>query len=114
MSVTIWHNTRCSKSRQTLALLQERGIDVEIFKYLDSPPSRDQILDVSRKLNRPLIDMVRTKDAAFKELNLASNIDTDDLLDAMAAHPQILERPVVITENAARLGRPPEDVLELF
>ena len=114
MSVTIWHNPRCSKSRQTLALLQERGIDVEIVKYLDSPPNRDQILDVSRKLNRPLMDMVRTKDAAFKGLNLTSDIDTDGLLDAMAAHPRILERPVVITENAARLGRPPEDVLELF
>ena len=114
MSVTIWHNPRCSKSRQTLALLQDRGIDVEIVKYLDTPPSRDQIEEVSRKLNRPLMDMVRTKDAAFKVLNLAGDIDTDSLIDAMVARPQILERPLVITENAARLGRPPEDVLELF
>lgn len=114
MSVTIWHNPRCSKSRQTLALLEERGIDITVIKYLEIPPSEGDIRAVLTKLNRPLTDMIRSKDAAFKELGLSNDADQDSLIKAMAQNPAIIERPVVITDTAARLGRPPEDVLDIL
>lgn len=113
MSVTIWHNPRCSKSRQTLALLEERGVEITVVKYLETPPNEAEIRAVLAKLNRPLTNMIRCKDAAFKELGLSKG-DQDSLISAMAQNPAIIERPVVITDTAARLGRPPEDVLDIL
>lgn len=114
MNVTLWHNPRCSKSRQTLALLEERGCVVTVVKYLETPPSSDDIKRVALKLNRPLLDMIRIKDNAFKELGLDPTSDQDALIAAMVETPAIIERPIAITEDAARLGRPPEDVLDLL
>jgi len=110
----IWHNPRCSKSRQTLALLQENGVEPEILLYKDTPPSADDIRAALKELNLSARDLIRQKDAAFKELNLPSDASEDALIEAMANHPAIIERPVVRHGGKAALGRPPESVLDLF
>jgi arsenate reductase len=116
MSTTIFHNPRCSKSRETLALLQSRGITPEVVLYLDTPPTAaelDTLLDQigfadPRKL-------MRTKEAEYTELGLDNpGLSRDQLLAAMAAHPRLIERPIVIKDGRAVLGRPPENVLTLL
>ena len=109
----IWHNPRCSKSRQTLALLQENGIEPEIVLYKDNAPSEADIREVLAALGKTPIELIRQNDAAFKELPLAGASD-DVLIKAMAEHPAIIERPVVRNDKMAALGRPPEGVLKLF
>lgn len=112
-TLTIWHNPRCSKSRQTLQLLEERGASLEVRRYLDDPPDVGEIRDVLKKLNLGAGELVRNKESLYKELSLAG-ADDDALIEAMAAHPRLIERPVVISEDAAAIGRPPEDVLRLL
>ena len=119
MKVTMWHNPRCSKSRQTLQLLQERGIEPEIVKYLETPPSADEIREVLRLLGfSSARQLMRTKEKEYKELGLKNVDDEDRLIAAMVEHPRLIERPVVIVEDEkgkrAALGRPPENVLALF
>ncbi len=113
MTTQIWHNPRCSKSRQTLELLKENGVEPEIILYKDDAPSAADIRAVLSALGKPPIELIRQKDAAFKELGL-EGADDDTLIIAMAAHPAIIERPVVRHEGKAAIGRPPEDVLKLF
>ncbi len=114
MSVTIYHNPRCSKSRQTLALLEEKGIEPEVIKYLDTPPSVAQLQTIYQQLGVSQVrDMMRVKEADYKELNLA-DADDNTLFSAMAERPKLIERPIVITGDQARLGRPPEQVLEIL
>lgn len=113
MTARIWHNPRCSKSRQTLALLQERGVDVEEVRYLDAPPSRDELVAALALLGTTASEFIRSGEAAFKELGL-KGASEDALLDAMVANPKLIQRPVVFANGAARVGRPPEAVLELF
>jgi len=112
-TLTIWHNLRCSKSRQTLQLLEERGATLDVRRYLDDPPNAGEIRDVLKKLGLRPGELVRNKESIFKELAL-DGADDDALIDAMAAHPKLIERPVVIAEDAAAIGRPPEDVLRLL
>lgn len=114
MSVTIWHNPRCSKSRQTLALLEDRALAPTIRLYLQDPPTADEIRTALRALNRPASALVRSGETIFKELGLSKTSAEDDLIDAMAMHPVLIERPVVFAGGKARIGRPPEDVLELL
>lgn len=111
--ITIWHNPRCSKSRQTLALVEEKG-DVTIRKYLEDAPTVADIQDVLAKLQIPAIDLIRVKDKAFKELGLSKNDPEADLIAAMAANPILIERPVVLSAGKAALGRPPEQVLDIL
>ena len=113
--VEIWHNPDCSKSRATLALLQARlgDEDLQIVRYLDTPPNRAQLEQVLRELDTTAARFVRRGEALFAELGL-DQADDDALLDAMVLHPQLIERPVVLTETAARIGRPPERVLEIL
>jgi len=113
MTPQIWHNPRCSKSRQTLELLKENGIEPEIILYKDNPPSAAEIRAVLTALGKAPLELIRQKDAAFKELGL-EGASEDDLIKAMAAHPAIIERPVVRHNGKAALGRPPEAVLTLF
>lgn len=113
MKPQIWHNPRCSKSRQTLELLAENGIAPEIILYKDNAPSEADIRAVLEALGKAPIDLIRQKDAAFKALGLEGAGD-DELIKAMADHPAIIERPVVRNAEMAALGRPPEDVLKLF
>jgi len=110
--VTIWHNPRCSKSRQTLALLQERGIDLEIVEYLNSPPDVATLKAVLAMLNTGPQGLIRTGESVFRELGLKDADDTA-LLDAMVEHPILIERPVVINGERAAIGRPPEAVLDI-
>ncbi|WP_350332812.1 arsenate reductase (glutaredoxin) [Coralliovum pocilloporae] len=111
---TIWHNPRCSKSRQTLALLQEKGLEPDIVTYLETPPSVDELKAVLSLLDLSPRQLMRTGEALYKELGLADASDDGALIDAMVANPKLIERPVVIANGKARLGRPPEQVLEIL
>jgi len=110
----IWHNPRCSKSCQTLDLLRENGIKPEVLLYKEIPPSIGEIRTVLKELGIPPLALIRRNDASFKTLGLGDDTPADELIDAMAKHPEIIERPVVRHGNQAALGRPPESVLKLF
>lgn len=111
---TIWHNPRCTKSRQTLGILEEQNADMEVFKYLDETPDADTIRGILKKLGLKARELMRTKEAIYKELNLKAVEDEEALIQAMAENPKLIERPIVIKGDKAVLGRPPEKVLELF
>lgn len=111
--LTIYHNPRCSKSRQTLALIEEKNQDVTIVEYLKSPLNIVEIEQLLSLLNVAPLDMMRTKEAEFKEQNLA-NADDTALISAMAATPKLIERPIVTDGTHAIIGRPPENVLTLI
>lgn len=111
--LTIYHNPRCSKSRQTLQLIQDNNQDVNIVEYLKTPLNKSQIVELANLLNVSPIDMMRTKEAEFKEQNLKGAND-DVLIEAMVNTPKLIERPIVTDENKAVIGRPPENVLTLF
>ncbi|RMF17392.1 MAG: arsenate reductase (glutaredoxin) [Gammaproteobacteria bacterium] len=114
-TITLYHNPRCSKSRQALALLQERGVEPDIVRYLENPPDVNTLRQLVKALNRPVRDILRTKEAPYKELDLARpELDDDSLLEAIAAHPKLLERPIAVKGDRAVIGRPPENVLELL
>ena len=115
MSVTIYHNPRCSKSRQTLALIEEKGIEPKIVTYLENPPDAAELKRVLGLLRMKPRDLMRKNEAAYKENNLADpSLDEDALIAAMVENPILIERPVVIAGGEARLGRPPEQVLEIL
>jgi arsenate reductase len=112
--ITIWHNPRCSKSRQALALLQERGEEVQVRRYLDDAPSADELRLTRDTLGLRAIDMIRSTEAVFKQLGLSTSDDDETLIAAMAAHPKLIERPVVFANGRARIGRPPQAVFEIL
>ena len=114
MSVVIWHNPRCSKSRQTLALLEENGVTPNIRLYLEDVPSAAELASVIQILGRAPRELMRTKEAEYKEQNLASINDDDTLIASMIKTPKLIERPIVINGNRAAVGRPPEDVLKVI
>ncbi|SON50283.1 arsenate reductase (glutaredoxin) [Vibrio tapetis] len=116
MSVVIYHNPRCSKSRETLGLLEERGIEPKIVKYLDESLSTSQLKSVFELLQLPSVrDMMRTKEAVYKELSLGeANVTDEQLFEAMVSNPKLIERPIVIANGQAKLGRPPEQVLTIL
>lgn len=110
----IWHNPKCSKSRQTLALLQERGEAVTIRRYLDDPPTAEELRAARALLGVPAIEMMRTGEALFAELGLARTDPDETLIEAMASHPRLIERPMVLASGSAVIARPPERALDLF
>jgi arsenate reductase len=112
--VTIWHNPRCSKSRQTLALIEERGVQPQVRKYLEDPPGEEEIRAALAALGRAPIEAMRVKEARFKELGLSGDSDSETLIRAMAENPVLIERPIVFRGSKAALGRPPEAVLDLL
>ncbi|MBD3635160.1 MAG: arsenate reductase (glutaredoxin) [Methylophaga sp.] len=113
--IQILHNPRCSKSRQTLALLEEKGIEPEVIKYLDTPPSATELKAILQKLGISARDLLRKGEDDYKALNLKDpSLSEDALIDAMVKHPKLIERPIVINNNQARLGRPPESVLDII
>ncbi|WP_343081745.1 arsenate reductase (glutaredoxin) [Ostreiculturibacter nitratireducens] len=114
VTVTIWHNPRCTKSRETLALLEARGIAPEVRLYLKDQPSAEEITEALQLLGQPAIALVRTKEAAFRDLGLTKDAPDATLIAAMAEHPVLIERPVVFANGKAALGRPPEAVLEIL
>lgn len=115
MSITIWHNPRCSKSRQTLALVQERSGEPEIVEYLKTPPTATELSAILDKLGLEPRDLMRKKEVEYKENNLADPALTrDQLIEAMVTFPRLIERPIVLSGGKAALGRPPEKVLEIL
>jgi arsenate reductase len=104
----IYHNPRCSKSRQTLALLEERGVDVEVVEYLKDTPDAATLRGLMKALGKPPREVIRRGEAPFAELGLATRLDDDDALIVL------LERPIVVVGKRAVIGRPPENVLVLF
>lgn len=114
-TVTIWHNPRCSKSRQTVALIEGKGITPIIVEYLKHPPAPDEITRVIGLLGIAPLDLMRKGEAVFRQLEQGLRpLGDDELIAAMAANPILIERPVVIANGKAALGRPPENVLKLL
>lgn len=115
MGVTIYHNPRCSKSRQTLDLLRERGIEPSVVEYLKTPPSAAEIADILEKLGRTPRELMRTKEAEYKDQGLGDpSLGDGALINAMVATPKLIERPIVLAGGKAAVGRPPESVLEIL
>ena len=113
--VVIYHNPACSKSRQTLKLLKERGIEPRIVEYLKTPPDEQTLSGILDMLGIQPVDLVRTGEDEYTELRLEEKAgDRSALIRAMARHPILIERPIVVSGNGARLGRPPENVLEIL
>jgi len=114
VKVRIYHNPRCSKSRATLGLLEERDLDLEVVHYLESPPTAETLRALLAKLGLAARDLVRSKEPEFAESGLTLDADDDALIDLMLRVPKLIERPIVEVGNRARIGRPPEQVLELL
>jgi arsenate reductase (glutaredoxin) len=115
MSVIMYHNPRCSKSRETLALLNDRGLEPEIIEYLTSPPDIAQLKLILELLKLSPRDIIRTKEALFKEKKLDdSTLSDDEIIAALIENPVLIERPIVLANGKAAIGRPPENVLEIL
>ena len=113
MTITLYHNPRCSTSRSALALLREHGVEPHIIDYLQTPLSRDALAALIARSGLPVRDFLRRKEALYSERQLDTQ-DDEALLDALAAHPQLFNRPVASSEQGVRIGRPAERVLELL
>ena len=115
MTMTIFHNPRCSKSRQTLQLLEDAGQDVKVIEYLKTPPDEATLRSILQQLGICARELLRTGEDEYRQLGLDDpNLDEDKIIKAMIAHPKLIERPIVITTNQAVIGRPPEKVLQLL
>ncbi len=113
--IKIFHNPRCSKSRQTLQLLQDNNITPEIILYLESPPTKNDLKDLLKKLGISARELLRTSEQAYKEAGLSdASLSENQLLEAMINEPKLIERPIVVAGDKAVLGRPPENALELI
>lgn len=110
----IYHNTRCSKSRQTLTLIQEKEKEVEIIEYLKNPPTFEDLELILEKLNISPIDLIRHKEEIWKKEYKGKELKDDEIIQAIVNHPKIMERPIVINGMKAIIGRPPENVLEII
>ena len=114
-SIKIYHNPRCSKSRQTLELIRQQGIEPEVVEYLKTPPSKSELVDILSRLNMEPRQLMRTREVEYKENNLDSTeLSNDQLIDAMVKNPKLIERPIVINLQKAALGRPPENVMDIL
>ena len=114
MSTVIYHNPRCRKSRETLALLEENKQDIEIVHYLDNPPSSQQLEALIELLGISPIDLVREGEAVWKEQFKGREMSDAEIIGALAKFPRLIERPIVVKGQKARLGRPPENVLDIL
>ena len=115
MSPTIYHKPKCSKSRQTLELLREKNITPTIIEYLKNPPTAEKLKEILSQLGIAPRDLMRKKEDAYKELGLAnSSLSDEDLIGFMVTHPILIERPIVVANGKAALGRPPEQVLDIL
>lgn len=110
----IYHNPRCSKSRQTLALIKEKGIEPEVIKYLEEPPTPAELKELIKQLGISPEELVRKNESIYKEKFKGRELDDDEWLEAMASHPKLIQRPIVTESGRTVIGRPPENVLELF
>ena len=115
MPVTILHNPRCSKSRQSLELLTNNGVDAQVILYLQDPPTSSEIKNILKKLNLSPSEILRRGETRFKELAVSlEDIDDDQLITLMAENPILIERPIIFNETKAVIGRPPENTLDMI
>lgn len=113
--ITIYHNPKCGTSRNTLALIRNTGAEPRVVLYLDTPPSRVELVALIARLGLPVRELMRAKETLYKELDLDNpDLSDDQLIDALLAHPILINRPVVVTPLGARLCRPSEAVLDLL
>ncbi|HHN74974.1 MAG TPA: arsenate reductase (glutaredoxin) [Acidobacteria bacterium] len=112
--MVILHNPRCSKSRQGLEVLAGAGVEHQTWRYLDDPPTVDELREIGRRLGRPPIDWLRRKEEAFRASGLDAQAEDEALYELMARHPKVIERPIVIRGRRAVLGRPPEAIREVL
>ena len=115
MATTIYHNPRCSKSRQTLQLLNDNDVEADVVEYLQTPPDADTLKDILGKLGLKPRQLMRTKEDIYKELNLADeSLSDEQLIQAMIENPKLIERPIVFKDGKVAVGRPPENVLSIL
>ena len=115
MAISIFHNPRCSKSRATLALLQEQGIEPDIRLYLESPPDANELSSILQKLGKSPRELMRKGESEYRELGLNDEtLSDDELIQAMVSAPKLIERPIVLANGRAAVGRPPESVLDIL
>ena len=115
MATKIYHNPRCSKSRQTLQLLHDKNIDAEVIEYLKTPPDEKTLREILKQLGLTPRQLMRTKEDLYKELNLADeSLSDDQLIQAMLNNPKLIERPIVVKDGKMAIGRPPENVLSIL
>ena len=115
MKITIYHNPRCSKSRQTLELIVQNGFEPEIIEYLKAPPSKSELSEILELLGLSPRELMRKKEQAYNEAGLADDkLSDEQLIAAIIEHPILLERPIVLANGKAAIGRPPESVLEIL
>lgn len=112
--IVIYHNARCSKSRSACEIVAGQGVDAEIIDYLKTPPSREELRALLKKLGMKPAELVRRGEDVFKENYAGKTLDDEQWLDALATHPILIERPIIVRGDFAVIGRPPEKVLELF
>lgn len=110
----IYHNSRCSKSRSALSILQEKQLDVKVVNYLETPPSIKEIKDILKKLGIKAEELVRKGEKEFKENYKGKELTEDEWINAMAKYPKLIERPIFVNGDKAVVGRPPEKVLEII
>ncbi|SFV68695.1 Arsenate reductase [hydrothermal vent metagenome] len=113
--IQIWHNPRCSKSREALGILEEIGVEKDVMKYLEENPDKERIKQLLKMLGfTSARELMRTKEAIYKELGLKDEEDEEKLIEAMAAHPKLIERPIIIKGDKAIIARPPERTKEFL
>lgn len=112
--ITIWHNPRCSKSREAMSILEENSCETEVVKYLESNPSKEEITQLLKMLNLSARELMRTKEDIYKELNLKEVQDEEKLIEAMAENPKLIERPVLIKDGKAIIGRPSSIIVDFL
>jgi len=112
--ITIWHNNRCGKSRDALQILEEKGVEYKVVKYLEDTPTAQEIKNVLKKVGIKAHDLIRTGESIYKELYKGKTLSENEWIEAMLAHPILIERPVVIHGDKAVIARPPERVLDIF
>jgi len=111
--IKIYHNPRCSKSRQGLQILKDKGVDFEIVQYLKTPPTKEELKEIIKKLGIKPIDLVRKNEKIWKENYKGKEVTDEEIIEAMVKFPKLIERPIVIKEDKAVLGRPPENILDI-
>ena len=114
-TIVVWHNPRCSKSRAGIKYLDEKGIEYEVRRYLDEPPTKEELKEVLRKLGmKPPRELMRTKEKIYRELGLKDVEDDEKLIEAMVEHPKLIERPIVIKGGKAVVARPEKKIDEIL
>ncbi len=111
---TIYHNPRCRKSRETLEILEQKNEDITIIKYLETPPNKEELSEIINLLGILPIDLVRRNETIWKENFKGKDMTDDEIIKALADHPKLIERPIVIKNNKAIIGRPPQKVIDIL